>query len=264
MVRAKKRLGQHFLKDEGIARSIAESLTHHGAYRKVIEIGPGTGALTRHLMDRDDIDLLCVELDREAAAHLRRQYPALHLVEADFLTMDLTSHDGSTLAVIGNFPYNISTEIVFKVLEHRDRITELVGMFQKEVADRLAAPPGSRTYGITSVLAQAYYRIEQLFLVEPGSFIPPPRVRSAVIRMQRNEVAKLDCDEAVFRSLVKTAFNQRRKQLGNALRSFPGLEAGLPGSFATLRAERLSVADFVTLTRASTAQAPTDPTGSSA
>ena len=178
-VRAKKHLGQHFLKDEEIALRITEALTHHGGYRDVIEVGPGTGALTKHLIGRTDIDLTCVELDRESVAHLHATWPELRVMQGDLLGMDLSRVGDGPLAVIGNFPYNISTQIVFKVLENRDRVTELVGMFQKEVADRLCAGPGSRTYGITSVLSQVWYDMEVLFLVEPDSFIPPPKWRSA-------------------------------------------------------------------------------------
>ena len=248
MVRPKKHFGQHFLKEEGIAQRIATSLTGHGGYTRVLEIGPGTGALTRHLLQRHDLDLTAIELDAEAAAYLRSEHPDLHLVEGDFLKLDLRAltHD-EPFAVIGNFPYNISTQIVFRVLEQRDRCTEVVGMFQKEVADRLCAPPGSRTYGITSVLAQAWYDLESLFHVEPGSFIPPPKVRSSVIRMRRNGVQQLPCDEKVFTALVKMAFNQRRKTLNNALKGFPGLEGGVPDPWRGLRAERLSVEDFTQL-----------------
>lgn len=249
-VRAKKHLGQHFLKEDGIAQRIAESLTGHGGYGHVIEVGPGTGALTRHLIDRPGTTLTCFEVDRESVAYLAATWPQLHVVEDDFLAADLGRLSDGTLAVIGNFPYNISTQIVFKVLEHRDRVTELVGMFQKEVADRICAPPGSRTYGITSVLAQAWYTCEPLFIVEPGSFIPPPKVRSAVIRMQRNNVQHLDCPEDLFIRVVKTAFNQRRKTLTNALRTMTPPGRPLPERFARLRAEQLSVADFVALTLA--------------
>ena len=255
MVRAKKRFGQHFLKEPAIAQRIAEALTHHGGYRHVIEVGPGTGALTRHLLARTDIDLTCIELDAEAAAYLRIHHPALQLVQGDFLDLDLDRFAGAPFAVIGNFPYNISTQIVFRVLEHRDRCTEVVGMFQKEVADRLRAAPGSKTYGITSVLTQAWYDVDQIMVVEPGSFIPPPKVRSAVIRMRRNGVRELGCDERVFFALVKAAFGQRRKTLHNALRAFMSDAGGVPATFARKRAEELSVADFVTLTKAASAKA---------
>lgn len=249
-VRAKKHLGQHFLKEDAIAQRIAESLTGHGGYTHVIEVGPGTGALTRHLVDRPQYDLTCFEVDDESVAYLNATYPELRVLRQDFLQADLSRIADGTMAVIGNFPYNISTQIVFKVLEHRDRVTELVGMFQKEVADRICAGPGSKTYGITSVLAQAWYGCEPLFLVEPGSFVPPPKVRSAVIRMRRNEVGRLPCDEALFFQVVKTAFNQRRKTLNNALKAFAPLTGRVPAQFASKRAEQLSVADFIALTQA--------------
>ncbi len=249
-VRAKKFLGQHFLKDDSIAQRIAESLICHGGYRHVIEVGPGTGALTKHLVTHKDIDLTCYEVDTESIRHLEAAYPELKIVQRDFLRADIDRITDGKLAVIGNFPYNISTQIVFKVIEHRDRFTELVGMFQKEVADRLCAPPGSRTYGISSVLTQAWYKMELLFVVEPGSFTPPPKVRSAVIRMTRNEVVRLACDEKLFFQVVKTAFNQRRKTLHNALKGFDPLKNGVPEQFAKKRAEQLSVEDFVALTLA--------------
>ncbi|MFN9324876.1 MAG: 16S rRNA (adenine(1518)-N(6)/adenine(1519)-N(6))-dimethyltransferase RsmA [Flavobacteriales bacterium] len=250
-VRPKKQFGQHFLKEDAIAQRIAEALTHHRGYRRVLEIGPGTGALTKHLMHRADIDLTCIELDGEAAAHLRAHHPELKLIEGDFLRLDLRKLGEDPFAIIGNFPYNISTQIVFNVLEHRDRCTEVVGMFQKEVADRIRAPHGSKTYGITSVLAQAFYDVDLLFHVEPGSFIPPPNVRSSVIRMRRNATERLACDEALFFRVVKTAFNQRRKTLHNALKPLPEMaHRSLPPAFAGKRAEQLSVADFVAVTQA--------------
>jgi 16S rRNA (adenine1518-N6/adenine1519-N6)-dimethyltransferase len=254
-VRAKKQFGQHFLKEDGIAQAIAGALTHHGGYRSVIEVGPGTGALTRHLLPRTDIDLWFVELDREAAAHVLEHFPALseRLIIGDVLRLDLHQRFAEPFAIIGNFPYNISTQIVFQVLDHRDRCTEVVGMFQKEVADRIAAGPGSKVYGITSVLTQAWYTVEHLMNVEPEAFIPPPKVRSAVIRMQRNTVDRLPCDETLFFRVVKTAFNQRRKTLHNALKSMPELANRVPAEFAGKRAEQLSVADFIALTQAAMA-----------
>lgn len=249
-VRAKKHLGQHFLKEDGTAQRVAEGLTGHGGYTHLIEVGPGTGALTRHLIALDRYKLTCFEVDTESIAYLEANYPGLQVIQRDFLRADLSRITDGPLAVIGNFPYNISTQIVFKVLEERHRVTEMVGMFQKEVADRICAGPGSKTYGITSVLAQAWYHCEPLFDVEPGSFIPPPKVRSAVIRLRRNETMKLDCDEALLFQVVKTAFNQRRKTLHNALKSFAPLRGGVPEAFARKRAEQLSVADFVALTRA--------------
>ncbi len=255
VVRPKKHLGQHFLKEASIARRIADNLTLHGGYRHAIEVGPGTGALTEHLLARTDLELTCIELDAEAALFLRATYPGLRLLETDFLKVDPSTVVDGPFAVVGNFPYNISTQIIFKVLEHRDRCMEVVGMFQKEVADRFRSSPGSKTYGITSVLAQAWYDIEPLFNVEPGSFIPPPKVRSAVIRMRRNSVQRLACDERVFNALVKMAFNQRRKTLHNALRSFPGLSTGVPEPYASKRAEQLSVSDFIALAEAASDKA---------
>lgn len=246
-VRAKKHLGQHFLKDEEAARRIADSLTLYGGYRQVLEVGPGTGALTTHLLDRSDIELTCIELDSESVVHLREKWPDLHVIEGDLLRMDLGDISDGPLGIAGNFPYNISTEIVFKVLDNRDRVPEVVGMFQKEVADRLCAGPGSRTYGITSVLSQVWYTLEPLFIVEPDAFIPPPKVRSAVIRMQRNGRKELPCDEKLLTSLVKTGFGQRRKTLHNALKAFAPLASGVPEEFARKRAEQLSVEDWIAL-----------------
>ncbi|MBK9147543.1 MAG: ribosomal RNA small subunit methyltransferase A [Flavobacteriales bacterium] len=246
-VRAKKHLGQHFLKEDSIAHNVAEGLTGHGGYTHVIEVGPGTGALTKHLLARSEFKLTCFEVDRDSVPYLLEHYSGIDVREADFLGMDPDSVTDGRFAVAGNFPYNISTQIVFKVLEHRDRCTEVVGMFQKEVADRIRAPHGSKTYGITSVLVQAWYDAELLFHVEPGSFIPPPKVRSSVIRLKRNTVEKLPCDEALFFRVVKTAFNQRRKTLHNALKPLPDLKAPLPERFAGKRAEQLSVAEFVEL-----------------
>jgi 16S rRNA (adenine1518-N6/adenine1519-N6)-dimethyltransferase len=248
-VRAKKHLGQHFLKEEGIARRVAESLTGHGGYEHLVEVGPGTGALTRHLIALDRYKLTCFEVDTESIAFLENEYPGLQVLQRDFLRADLERIAPGPIAVIGNFPYNISTQIVFKVLDERHRVTEVVGMFQKEVADRLCAGPGSKTYGITSVLTQAWYDCEYLFTVEPEAFTPPPKVRSAVIRLRRNTTERLPCDERLIYQVVKTAFNQRRKMLGNALKSFAPLADGVPDRYRNLRAEQLSVADFIALTQ---------------
>jgi len=251
-VRAKKHLGQHFLKEEAVSQRIAASLTGHGHYHHLVEVGPGTGALTKQLIGRPDTHLVCYEVDTESVRFLQNTYPELEVRESDFLQMNPDSITDGPIAVIGNFPYNISTEIVFKVLENRDRFSELVGMFQKEVADRFCSGPGNRTYGITSVLAQLWYDMEVLFIVEPEAFIPPPKVRSAVIRMRRNGVRSLPCDEALLRRLVKAAFNQRRKTLHNALKGFSGLPHGVPVEYAGKRAEQLSVADFIALALACT------------
>lgn len=251
-VRAKKHLGQHFLKEDGTALRVADGLTGHGGYRHLVEVGPGTGALTKHLIAQGRFDLTCFEVDGESVEFLAAKHPGLQVLQRDFLRADLSAITDGPLAVVGNFPYNISTQIVFKVLENRHHVTEMVGMFQKEVADRICAPPGSRTYGITSVLAKAWYEPQMLFTVEPDAFIPPPKVRSAVIRLQRNGVQHLNCDEALFFQVVKTAFNQRRKTLSNALKAFTPLKDGVPSAYAKLRAEQLSVADFVAITQACT------------
>lgn len=246
-VRPKKHLGQHFLKDVETARRIADSLTRYRGYRQVLEVGPGTGALTTHLLAWADIDLTCIELDHESVVHLHGKWPGLRVIEGDLLGMGLDAITKEPLGIIGNFPYNISTEIIFKVLENRDRVPEVVGMFQKEVADRLCAGPGSRTYGITSVLAQLWYTMEMLFVVEPDAFVPPPKVRSAVIRMQRNERKDLPCPEKLLARLVKAGFGQRRKTLHNALKAFAPLADGVPEEFARKRAEQLAVEDWITL-----------------
>ena len=301
-VRAKKALGQHFLTDQSIARHIVDTLSSadplsedfatlipptpdgagpsrsrsHGRLRSsesgsaddrvrdVLEIGPGMGVLTQYLLERDDIDLKAVELDGESVDYLLTHFPGLQgrLLQADFLRLSLERIFPGPFRVIGNFPYNISSQIFFKILDHKDRIPEVVGMVQKEVAERIAEKPGSKTYGILSVLLQAWYDIEYCFTVGSGAFSPPPKVQSAVIRLTRNSRTSLGCDEKLFKQVVKTAFNQRRKTLRNALKPL------LPNSQALtqldlvksnqvkldnmleLRAERLSVEDFAALTNA--------------
>ena len=249
MVQAKKHLGQHFLKDQKIASDIVDALTRYGNYKTVLEVGPGTGVLTQFLLKKD-FDLHAIELDRESIAYLKQNFIQLtdNLIEGDFLRMNMEEVTTKPFALIGNFPYNISTQIFFKVLENKDQIPEVVGMLQKEVAERIAAPPGSKTYGILSVLLQAFYDIELLFSVPPEVFVPPPKVNSAVIRLRRNKVSALDCDEKKFKMVVKTAFGQRRKTLRNALKSLTFATA--PNEhILTLRAERLSVDDCVQITR---------------
>ena len=247
-VRAKKYLGQHFLKDMDIARRIAESLPID-EQTSVLEIGPGMGVLTQFLLENPQIDLKAVEVDSESVEYLHLHFPQLDVIEGDFLKLDLNSIFPEKFFVIGNFPYNISSQIFFKMLDNKDSIPCLAGMIQKEVAERIAAPPGSKTYGILSVLMQAYYKIEYLFTVHEHVFDPPPKVKSAVIRFTRNDVSKIDCNEQLFKSVVKTAFNQRRKTLRNSL--LPLVEKGNP-MFANplfdLRPERLDVAAFVDLT----------------
>ena len=218
-VRAKKYLGQHFLKDEQIAQQIAESLT--GLTPHVLEIGPGMGVLTKYLHANPALDFHAIEIDTESVAYLHDHYPALHVIEGDFLKLDLQELFSEPFAVIGNFPYNISSQILFKVYENRNHIPEVVGMFQKEVAERVAAKPGSKTYGILSVLLSAFYDIEYLFTVHEHVFNPPPKVKSAVIRLRRNQVSALACDEALFTKVVKIGFNQRRKTLRNSVSPIP-------------------------------------------
>lgn len=248
ILRPKKSLGQHFLNDKAISARIAASLKADGI-RQVIEVGPGMGALTPFLLEDQRFETRFVEIDPEAADYLEKQFPGIRgkLILADFLRFPVEDYYGSEpLAIIGNFPYNISTQIFFKVLEHRSQVKEVVGMLQKEVAERIAAPPGSKTYGITSVLLQAYYDIEYLFTVHEHSFTPAPKVKSGVIRLTRNQTEHLPCDESLFKRVVKTAFNQRRKMLGNSLKSV--LPANSRHPLLTQRPEQLSVADFVELT----------------
>ena len=250
MVRPKKHLGQHFLHDRNIAAKIVNCLgTEH---ENVCEIGPGTGVLTGLLLQREDIrSLTLIEVDEESCDYLRNHFrdERLTLLQADFLKTDLQSHINGPFALIGNFPYNISSQIFFRVIDLRNTVPEVVCMIQREVADRIAAPPGSKTYGILSVLLQAWYDIHYEFTVSEQVFTPPPRVKSAVIRMRRNTTARLSCDEQLFRTIVKAAFNQRRKTLRNALRHLlPGDGRSIP--FADQRAEQLSVAQFEELTRA--------------
>jgi 16S rRNA (adenine1518-N6/adenine1519-N6)-dimethyltransferase len=249
-VRAKKALGQHFLTDQSIARGIVDALTA-GGVRDVLEIGPGMGVLSQYLLQREDIDLRLVEIDQESVDYLLTHYPGIEgkLYMADYLKLDIRQLFSGSYRVIGNFPYNISSQIFFKILDDKDLVPEVVCMIQKEVAERIAEKPGSKTYGILSVLLQAWYDIEYLFSVGSGAFCPPPKVQSAVIRLRRNSRSELGCDERLFRQVVKTAFNQRRKTLRNALKPI------LPEGFDTsselfeLRAERLSVEDFISLTQ---------------
>ena len=251
-VRAKKALGQHFLTDLNIARKIATSLSGGTAENpdKVLEVGCGMGVLTQFLLQRDDIVTYGAEIDSESVEYLHAHYPdfAARLTEGDFLKMDLKATYGDRLKIIGNFPYNISSQIFFKVLENRDIVPECVGMIQKEVAVRLAEPPGSKEYGILSVLLQAWYDIEYLFTVGEKVFNPPPKVKSAVIRLVRNKTERLECDETLFIKVVKASFGQRRKMLRNSLKAAFGNFGGNEHKFFTMRAEQLSVADFVELT----------------
>lgn len=257
-VRAKKHLGQHFLKDLAIAQKIADTLTEE-TYETVLEIGPGMGVLTQFLIGKYK-RVIAVDVDRESIAYLNATFKDTHeaeitpdnfeVKEADFLKMDvLTELGNEQFAIIGNYPYNISSQIVFKMLELRDYVPEFSGMFQKEVAQRICAGPGSKVYGILSVLSQAYYEAEYLFTVKPGAFNPPPKVESGVLRLKRKANFSLDCDEKVFKDVVKTAFNQRRKTLRNSLKKFD-LSAELKeDAIFAQRPEQLSVSEFVSLTQ---------------
>ena len=249
LVKPKKALGQHFLKDLQIARQIAETLD---AYKgmPVLEIGPGMGVLTQFLLDAGH-DLTVVELDRESVAYLEKNFPRLEgrILAEDFLRLDLSKIFSSPFCVIGNYPYNISSQIFFRVLDYKDSVPCCSGMIQREVALRLASPPGKKDYGILSVLLQAWYNIEYLFTVSENVFDPPPKVKSAVIRMIRNERKSLGCDEALFKRVVKTSFNQRRKTLRNSMKPLLGKEFphySLP--IFDKRPEQLSVEDFIELT----------------
>ena len=250
--KSQKALGQHFLTDLNIARKICYSLSGGTAEApaQVLEVGCGMGVLTQYLLKREDIVTYGAEIDSESVEYLHAHYPAFaeRLTEGDFLKMDLAATYGDRLKIIGNFPYNISSQIFFKVLENRDIVPECVGMIQKEVAVRLAEPPGSKEYGILSVLLQAWYDIEYLFTVGEKVFNPPPKVKSAVIRLKRNNTEHLDCDEALFIKVVKASFGQRRKMLRNSLKAAFGNFGGNEHRFFTMRAEQLSVADFVELT----------------
>lgn len=247
-VRAKKHLGQHFLKDLGIARDIAHSLSLNN-YSKVLEVGPGMGVLTQFLIPLD-AETFVIEIDKESVSYLKKHYPELdnHLIEGDFLKLPLQEIFKEPIAIIGNFPYNISSQILFKAIDHKDLIPEIVGMFQKEVAERVVSPPGSKKYGIISVLLQCYYNVEYLFTVDETVFDPPPKVKSAVIRLRRNDRDKLECDEKKFVQVVKTAFGQRRKTLRNALKSLNLVDENTASQYLSLRAEQLSVEDFMNLT----------------
>ncbi len=249
-VKAKKHLGQHFLTDKNIAVKIVNSLTLSGKYKQVLEVGPGMGILSDILLDRDDIETYLIDIDRESYDYLQRKYPDLgsRLINGDFLQLDFQDYFDDKLAIIGNFPYNISSQILFKILDNRNQVMEVVGMFQKEVAERCAEKPGSKQYGILSVFLQAFYKVEYLFSVKPGVFNPPPKVNSAVIRLSRNGVEKLDCDEKLFWRVVRAGFNQRRKTLRNALSAVINKDSMPVDPVLDLRAEKLSVSDFIKLT----------------
>ena len=249
-VKPKKHLGQHFLIDLSIAARIAEGVTGHAGVTQVLEIGPGMGVVTDFLM-KGNLEIHLIEIDRESIAYLHQKYPELkdRILEGDFLKFDLGAAFPAPIAIAGNFPYNISSQIFFKVLEHKNQVTEVVCMLQKEVARRIASPTGSKEYGILSVLLQAWYDIEYLFSVPPGVFNPPPKVNSGVIRLTRNQVQKLDCNEKLFQQVVKGGFGNRRKTLRNSLKSFQLTEEFKSNPILDKRAEQLDVADFVFLTQ---------------
>lgn len=258
-VKAKKHLGQHFLKDEGIAQQIAETLSFED-YKNVIEIGAGTGVLTKYLLKKP-IDLVAMDLDSESITYLNQSFPLEHpkvlqgegsfkVIEADFLKYDIATLFGKEqFAITGNFPYNISTQIVFKMLEMKEQVPEFSGMFQKEVAARICGKEGNKTYGILSVLAQAFYDAEYLFTVNPEVFDPPPKVQSGVLRLTRKENFTLDCDEKLFYKVVKSAFNHRRKTLRNSLKTFALSDDLREEEVFNKRPEQLAVIDFIELTK---------------
>jgi 16S rRNA (adenine1518-N6/adenine1519-N6)-dimethyltransferase len=247
MVRPKKHLGQHFLTDPSIAGRIVDSLNFHPG-DTVLEIGPGKGVLTEHLLEKD-LRLVPVEIDHESVARLKQKWPSIaeSIIAEDFLKMKIDEHLEGPFHIIGNFPYNISSQIFFRILEFRQQVPSVVCMIQKEVASRIASPPGSRTYGILSVMLHAYYEVESLFSVRPGSFFPPPKVTSGVIRLTRNQTHSLACNERLFFEVIKTTFNQRRKMIRNSIKS---ILLNLDGEFDLLskRPEQLGVSEFVDLT----------------
>jgi 16S rRNA (adenine1518-N6/adenine1519-N6)-dimethyltransferase len=249
-VKAKKHLGQHFLKDESIAKAIADTLSLEG-YNDVLEIGPGMGVLTKYLLDKPT-NTYVIEIDTESVAYLDANYPKLKdkIISKDFLRYDCNEiFEGKQYAIIGNFPYNISTQIVFRTLEFRHQIPEFSGMFQKEVAERICEKKGSKTYGILSVLAQAFYDAEYLFTVDEHVFNPPPKVKSGVMRLRRKEDFSLPCGEKLFFTVVKTAFQQRRKTLRNSLKTLNLSDNLREDKVLDLRPEQLSVEDFIALTQ---------------
>lgn len=248
-VRAKKQLGQHFLTDLNIAKETVAAFNSNQSFKKCIEVGPGMGVLTQFLLDREDLDLHIIDIDKESIEYLKSEsnIPEGKLISGDFLKLDLLEIlSDQEFGIIGNFPYNISTEILFKMLEHKNKAIELVGMFQKEVAERVVAKPGSKIYGITSVLIQAWYEASYLFTVDEDVFSPPPKVKSAVIRLSRNAKERLSCNEKEFNRTVKMAFNQRRKTLRNSLKSIIP-ESLRSNEVFNKRPEQLSVSEFENL-----------------
>ncbi len=248
-IRAKKSLGQHFLIDRNIAEKIVSELGPD-LIGPVIEIGPGMGALTQFLVEKDGIDLYLIEIDHQSVAYLKKHFPELEekIIREDFLQFDLQKRFSKPVTIIGNFPYNISSQIFFKILENKEYVDCVVCMIQKEVADRIRSGPGNKVYGKLSVLLQAFFSVEMLFPVSEKVFVPPPRVKSSVVRLKRNDIRKLECDERLFFTIVKTGFNQRRKTLRNALKTIL-LNLDLNHRLMSCRPEQLSVDEFIELTR---------------
>ncbi len=249
-VKAKKHLGQHFLKDESIAKAIAETINLQG-YNNLLEIGPGMGVLTKYLLEKE-VNTYVIEIDKESVTYLEDNYPKLKdkIIAKDFLKYNINEiFDGKQFAIIGNFPYNISTQIVFRALEYRNQIPEFAGMFQKEVAERICEKKGTKAYGILSVLVQAFYDAEYLFTVDETVFIPPPKVKSGVLRLRRKENYSLPCTEKLFFTVVKTAFQQRRKTLRNSLKTLNLSDSLREDEIFNLRPEQLNVSQFIELTQ---------------
>jgi 16S rRNA (adenine1518-N6/adenine1519-N6)-dimethyltransferase len=249
LIRPKKHLGQHFLKDIPMIKNIVEALSFSQSYHTIIEIGPGIGALTQFLLQKQSHLFCAIEIDPSLVAYLRQAYPTIqnHIIEADFLQLNLAELWPGPIAVIGNFPYNVASQILFKLLDARNQVQEVVCMVQKEVAERMIAKPGNKVYGIPSVHLQAFYHIEYLFTVGPTLFNPPPKVESAVIRLQRNNIQQLPCQEATFFRVVRLGFQQRRKKLRNALKGLDLPTNILDSPTLDKRAEQLSINDFISL-----------------
>jgi 16S rRNA (adenine1518-N6/adenine1519-N6)-dimethyltransferase len=251
-VRAKKNLGQHFLKDESLAKQIVDELRCPNNCRNILEIGPGMGILTGYLFEKSDLNVKVVDIDSESVSYLKQKFPLKigNIIEGDFLKIDFNKLFNDEFIIIGNFPYNISSQILFSVLDNRNKIPEVVGMFQKEVAERIAGEPGGREYGILSVFMQTWYEVEMVMQLDQNDFSPPPKVKSSVLHFIRKENFTLRADEKLFRTVVKTSFNQRRKTLRNALSSLVTREHSSSLPFGDLRAETLSWEKFVELTNA--------------
>lgn len=248
LVKAKKHLGQHFINNDQLAKDITELLSFNKDFQ-ILEIGPGMGVLTKFLMNVN-INFKVIEIDKESITYLKNKYPDFkeNIIEGDFLKFDLKNNFKSNISIIGNFPYYISSQILFRVWDHNEKIQELVGMFQKEVADRIIALKG-RERGILSVLIQVFYNVENCIDVSPENFTPPPKIQSSVIKLNRNNRKELECSKKLFKQVVKTAFNQRRKTLRNALKTYNIEKDSKVESLLSLRAEQLNVEDFIKITK---------------